>query len=174
MRKKLLKRESPRPWWRDWLCFARDWLISVPKLSRENFISISILMNLVGGIVVDTCVWIDYFRREPLPLVEKGLQEGKILLSPIVGAELIAGIRHPKELRELEFFLQDLEPVDCGFDHWMRTGKLKHFLASKGLTVTLPDVHIAQLAIENEAKIYSFDKIFSKIASVISLQLISR
>jgi predicted nucleic acid-binding protein len=127
----------------------------------------------VSELIVDTSVWIDFFRGRALPILEDGLREGRVLLAPIVAAELMSGIHRKSEREKMALFLRDLGFVPCDLDHWIKVGKLRQGLAKDGISISTPDAHVAQVALEHRALLYSFDRIFQKISLHVSLQLVT-
>jgi len=126
----------------------------------------------VSEILVDTCVWIDFFAGRPLPRLEEALQEGRVRLSPVVAAELLSGARTGAEQKKLRAFLLELETPEFGIGHWFEVGALRQKLMKRGLQVSTPDAHVAQAALDGGGSLYSFDKIFQKMAAWIPLKII--
>ena len=67
--------------------------------------------------------------------------------------------------------LTDLEIADCPLVHWIAVGDLRATLARRGLTVSTPDAHVAQCALDRDALLISHDAIFTRIAPVAALRL---
>lgn len=124
------------------------------------------------GLVVDTSVWIDFFRGESVPLLEDALALGSVVLSPLVLAELVSGARRDTERAALVDLLEDLPLHETARDHWIRVGELRRALARKGLAVSTPDAHVAQCALDRDAPLLSRDSVFSRIARTIPLRLV--
>lgn len=125
----------------------------------------------MSAIVIDTSIWVEYFRGAPLPLVDAALQDGTIALPVVVAAELLSGARRTVEAAELRDFLQLLRPHGETIAHWYRVGALRSLLARKGLHVSTPDAHVAQCALDLHAPLYARDAMFPKIAEVTPLKL---
>ncbi len=124
-------------------------------------------------LVVDTSVWIDFFKGKTIPDLESALKEARILLPSLVIAELLSGARTKHEETKLTDFLAELNRCNNAFDHWKRVGLLRRDLAKKGLNTSIPDVHIAQCALEVDGYLISPDLIFKKIAKHTSLKLLN-
>ena len=62
-------------------------------------------------------------------------------------------------------------PTDLG--HWINVGLLRQHLRRHGLTITLPDAHIAQCAIERDAALITRDAVFAKIADHTKLRVVA-
>jgi predicted nucleic acid-binding protein len=52
-------------------------------------------------------------------------------------------------------------------------GDLRRRLAEKGVTVSTPDAHVAQCAIDRDAVLLTRDDVFNKIAKATSLRITS-
>jgi tRNA(fMet)-specific endonuclease VapC len=129
----------------------------------------------VSALVIDTSSWIDYFgsglRSE---IIEDALKEGRVYLPPLVAAELSSGALGKKERASLESFLQDLPLCQTPFDHWVRVGRLRQKLLAAGETLSTPDAHVAQCALDLEGVLLSEDRLFSRIARVAGLRLVAK
>jgi predicted nucleic acid-binding protein len=125
----------------------------------------------VSGVVVDTSAWIDYFAGKEIPLLDDALKQGMVVLPPIVAAELVSGAHRKKDREQLIEFLHQLPFHQTPDAHWIDVGELRRRCREKGLSVSTPDAHVAQCAIECEGLLLSQDEIFSKIARHISLRL---
>jgi predicted nucleic acid-binding protein len=122
-------------------------------------------------LVVDTSIWVEFFRGSPLPELEDALHAGLVLLSPIVAAELLSAPLGVRERRKLTAFLGDLPLHDTPLAHWERVGSLRAALARKGLAVSTPDAHVGQCALDVGAPLWSRDGVFKRIAAQTSLRL---
>ena len=126
-------------------------------------------MNVV---VVDTSSWISYFAGQQQEALDLALQEGRVYLSPVVAAELMSGSLSRTRREQLADFLRDLPLCDAGLEHWLRVGTQRSRLARKGLTVSTPDVHVAQCAIDLGGYLLSEDRIFRRLVRHCRLRLL--
>ncbi len=126
----------------------------------------------MNGIVVDTSVWIDYFNGDSFPTVDNALKEGAVLLSPVVLAELLSAKLNTSARKQFLSFLEELKFIECGFSHWVRVGELRYLFARKGITISTPDAHIAQVCIDEGCSLISRDKIFLQMSKVVKLKLV--
>lgn len=122
-------------------------------------------------IIVDTSLWIQAFRGEEIPLLEEALKGGRIVLPPLVLAELLSGARNKNEERRLIQFLSYIPLHPVGRSHWKSVGLLRAALGRQGLAVSIPDCHIAQCTLEIEGLLLTEDKIFRKMAACLPLKL---
>lgn len=126
----------------------------------------------MSGVVIDTCVWVEYFRCRELPAVDRALQDGVVLLPLVVASELLSGVRNTKERTDFLDFLETLQPIGADFSHWCRVGDLRLLCRKSGITLSTPDAHVAQCAIDAKAGLLSFDRIFQKLPKVCGLQIL--
>ena len=125
----------------------------------------------MSGVVVDTSVWIDYLAGKDTPILENALRQGSVLLPPIVLAELVSGAHRPRERTALVDFLTDLSLCKTLIDHWIRVGELRRRCREKGISVSTPDAHVAQCALDVDALLLTYDRIFREIARLANLRL---
>jgi len=125
----------------------------------------------VSALVVDTSSWIAWLAGGGSSLVDEALEEGRLHLPVIVSAELLSGRLDDSERAELQDMLSDLPAVGTDPAHWFRVGKLRAGLRAEGLSVSTPDAHVAQCAIDTGGVLLTEDRVFEKIAKVAPLQL---
>ena len=125
----------------------------------------------MSAVVVDTSVWLEFFRGKPLPRLEDALREGLVVLPPVVAAELLSARLSKAERRSLAAFVQDLPLHPVPLSHWVAVGALRAELSHKGLSVSTPDAHVAECAIEAGGLLWSTDAIFHKMSRVSALRL---
>lgn len=125
----------------------------------------------MSALVVDTSVWVEFFRGEALPRLEEALQNGLVVLAPIVAAELLSAPLSKAERHVLVDFVNDLPLHPTPLAHWQGVGALRAELSKKGLSVSTPDAHVAACALEAKAELWSRDAIFRKVGRVSRLQL---
>ena len=125
----------------------------------------------MSALVVDTSSWIAYFAGGGSPLVDEALGEGRLYLPVVVAAELLSGRLNEDERRDLEDLLSDLPALGGDAAHWFRVGRLRSALLAKGLSVSTPDAHVAQCAIDTGGILLTEDGVFAKIAKAVPLKL---
>jgi predicted nucleic acid-binding protein len=119
----------------------------------------------VNELVVDTSVWVEFFRGVPLPALEAALEQGMVVLAPVVVAELLSAPISARERTKLADMLGDLPLHDTPFAHWRSVGELRARLARRGTTISTPDAHVAQCAIDRAAVVWSRDRVFERVAA---------
>jgi predicted nucleic acid-binding protein len=127
----------------------------------------------VSAVVVDSSVWIEFFRGRDLPTLEEALSEGRVLVPPLVVAELVSGATSRGDSQKVADLVRDLELVETPREHWVRVGELRRRLRSRGLSVSTPDAHVAQCALDVRGILLSNDAVFRRIGRLTELQLVS-
>ena len=125
----------------------------------------------MSGVVADTSEWVEYLAGRDAALLDAALSSGIVEVPPIVVAELVSGARSRKDREALVDVLEDIPVCRTPMSHWVRVGDLRRQLRSAGLTVSTPDAHVAQCAIDRDAVLLSRDAIFGKIARLRPLKL---
>ncbi len=125
----------------------------------------------MSALVVDTSSWIAYFAGRGGEEIDAALAEGRVLLSPVVAAELLSGTLDAGQRSELEDLLSDLSLCGADLAHWFRVGRLRAALRAKGVTVSTPDAHVAQCALDCRGTLLTEDRVFRQIARHTSLDL---
>jgi len=125
----------------------------------------------MSGILVDTSVWIAFFRgneeaRTLFPLIDTN----QICTNDLILAELIPFLSQKKETT-LVALLRSIEKTDLEID-WRGIIQMQMSNLEKGINrVGIPDLIIAQNAIENGLKLLSFDRHFELMKKGIGLEL---
>ena len=123
------------------------------------------------SVVVDTSVWVEYFRGSGADELQRLLDDGLVLVAPMVTAELLSAPLTTAERRELTELLTPLAHHPTPVTHWFAVGALRARLSKSGLTVSTPDAHVAQCAIEAGARLWSGNRVFARISRHADLRL---
>jgi predicted nucleic acid-binding protein len=124
-----------------------------------------------GGVVADTSVWIDFLAGRPAALLEDALAQAAVILPPIVVAELVSGARRATDRRAIQALIEELPIHETPLEHWVKVGELRRHVRDRGLSLSTPDAHVAQCAIDRDAVLLSRDSIFARIASITRLRV---
>jgi tRNA(fMet)-specific endonuclease VapC len=103
-------------------------------------------------------------------LVE-ALRQGSVVLPPIVVAELISGVRRARDRTAIQNLVAELLQHETPLEHWVRVGDLRRRLAERGISVSTPDAHVAQCALDRRAVLLSRDAVFARIAEASELEV---
>lgn len=126
----------------------------------------------MNALVVDTSSWITILARGAPEGVQRALRAGRAVLPPVVAAELLSGKMPPRRRAELRQALHGLVPFPADLAHWFRVGDLRADLAGRGVSVSVPDAHVAQCAIDLDAQLMTEDRIFALVARHAPLRLV--
>lgn len=126
-------------------------------------------------VLIDTSVWIDYFKgidNQFAEKVDEVLTFSEVYVPRVVIAELIQGAKSEKEVSVIEEFIGAFNIVDQTEDTWMKAGRLSFSMKRKGVFISIIDCYIAVIADENNCKIFSLDEHFRTIKKFIRIELI--
>lgn len=125
-------------------------------------------------VLIDTSVWIDFFRGKDAELTEQIamlLKSGKAVYTGIVALELVSGARGRKELQTLYDAFDTMEKINEKETTYLDAGKMGYEIARDGYTLGVVDLVIAQIAIENGLALMTSDEHFKVIAKNSKLRL---
>lgn len=122
------------------------------------------------GVVVDTTVWIDFFRGRNEPVCRKLrelLRREEVVLVGIVVAEVLQGIQSPSEEKLVEDHFAALRYIETSWNVWRAAAHLGRSLRTKGFTLPLSDLVVAATAMEHDLPVYSTDLHFTRISGLV-------
>lgn len=117
-------------------------------------------------ILIDTSVWIDFFRKpdtETGERIVKHLKRGSVSTCGVVVFEVLQGAADPEEFGFLEENLKGLHYLESDSEAFFKAGKASFELRKKGITLPLSDALIASLAITHHQTVWTKDQHFKKI-----------
>ena len=126
-------------------------------------------------ILIDTSVWIEYFRSKSSSVAQKVdriLEEDEIYIPKIIIAELMQGSKSTKELSIIEDFFDAFHIIDQKEDSWIKAGSLSYKLKKKGKNINLFDCYIVVIAQEYGCIIFSLNRHFKEMQSLIDVSMI--
>ena len=123
------------------------------------------------SVLVDTSVWVEYLRSgnyaEKLDFL---IDENLIVTNDLILAELIPFLKL-KNQKKLISLLQHIERLDLSID-WNQIVAYQYNCLKNGINgVGIPDLIIAQNALQNHCKIFSLDDHFRLMKDILNLQL---
>ena len=129
-------------------------------------------------IVVDSSVWIDFFRGTRTPQAEKLdvlLGTTRIAVGDLILAEVLQGVRDEGEFQQVRKTLDSFEQVDLvGRDIAIQAAKNFRKLRDLGLTVRKTiDTLIATRCIESNFALLHSDRDFDAFEMHLGLQVVS-
>ncbi|HHV82890.1 MAG TPA: PIN domain-containing protein [Tepidanaerobacter syntrophicus] len=129
-------------------------------------------MELQSKVLIDTSIWIEYFRGNAQigEAVDLLIDAGSAYITGPIIAELIQGIKNKKQAEELLASLKALPYVDIRKSDWSDIGFFSLELRKKGIAIPFTDAVITCMAIKNHLCIYSLDKHFDLIDGLVKFQ----
>jgi len=129
----------------------------------------------VDRVLVDTSVWVDYFRGASPPISEqldRLLSDAEVCVPKIVLAELLQGAKSDREASVIEDFLEAFTIIDQGPETWIKAGRLSRRLRSRGASIHLIDCYIAMIAEQSNCALFTLDDHFQEIQKALPLRLL--
>jgi len=122
-------------------------------------------------VLVDTSIWIDYFRGgKNSSDLEFLIDENIIVTNEIILAELIPYLKIKKQMEVIKL-LNEVNQISLDI-HWEEIIQLQVKCLKSGANgIGIPDLIIAQNANQNNCKIYSLDKHFKLLNKVLKIKL---
>ena len=122
-------------------------------------------------VLVDTSIWIDYFREgENSKDLDFLIDENLIVTNTIILAELIPYLKIKKQTKVIKLLHEvNSLPLDIQWEEIIEF-QVK-CLKSGANGVGIPDLIIAQNAMQNNCEVYSLDKHFRLLSQVLKVKL---
>ena len=122
-------------------------------------------------VLVDSSVWVDYFRgggnSDKLDFL---IDENILVINDLILAELIPFLRIKNHYNLIDL-LNFVERLDLKID-WEQIIDFQHKCLRRGINgIGIPDLIIAQNALQNHCKIYSLDQHFKMMKKPLELSL---
>jgi predicted nucleic acid-binding protein len=123
------------------------------------------------SVLVDSSVWIEYFRNaEQADVLEMLIEENLVVTNDLILAELVPALQ-VRKLRELIALLREIKRQPMNID-WNDIIKMQTACLNKGINgVGIPDLIIAQNAMQGGLRLLSNDKHFSIISKFLPLDI---
>lgn len=122
----------------------------------------------VTPILVDSSVWIDYYRPQGPAALKHRLQEelrlGTVATMGLIAVEILQGAPTPAVLASLEEDLLGLQWLEVTQDVWLDAGRLGSRLRQAGLSIPATDVVIAATAMHYRCHLWHRDEDFTRLA----------
>jgi predicted nucleic acid-binding protein len=130
-------------------------------------------------IVVDSSVWIDFFRdarRPEVDLLDGLVQRERIVLGDLILCEVLRGLRTPRDVILVEDYFAAFEVVEMGGARLARRAAANyHTLREKGVTIRKTiDLLIATWCLDNDARLLHRDRDFDPFASAFGLRVVRK
>jgi predicted nucleic acid-binding protein len=126
-------------------------------------------------ILVDSSVWVDYFRAADTPqviLLDSYLGRQRIAIGDLVAAEVLQGVQDDKEFKQVKKVFDSFTRLDlCGYDLALKAAENYRLLRAQGITVRKTiDTLIATRCIQDDLTLLHADKDFLPFAKHLGLR----
>jgi predicted nucleic acid-binding protein len=127
-------------------------------------------------ILVDSTVWIDYFRAADTPqvaLLDSYFGSTRLAVGDLIAAEVLQGVRDEREFKLVKKTLDAFEHVDLvGYELAVRASENYRTLRDHGFTVRKTiDTLIATYCIENGLTLLHADRDFAPFVKHLGLKV---
>lgn len=130
-------------------------------------------------VIVDTSVWSLALRRHsPVSnpealLLRRMIEEGEsIFLLGVILQEILQGVRHPRDFRQLREHLEAYPLLPVRREHYVKAAELQNHLTRNGVQAATIDALIAASAIAHGCHLFTNDNDFQFIARHCDLKLL--
>jgi tRNA(fMet)-specific endonuclease VapC len=120
-------------------------------------------------IIADTCVWIEFFRNPDSSVsarLKQLLLERRVVMVGMVLAEILQGIRNPKEAKTVKEALGRLPYLEITREMWEKAGDLSASLRKGGKPIPLSDLLIAAAGQLSAHEVFTVDPHFDEVEGV--------
>ncbi|HOB96149.1 MAG TPA: PIN domain nuclease [Aquabacterium sp.] len=126
-------------------------------------------------ILVDSSVWIDYFRAADTPqvaLLDSLLGRTRIAVGDLIAAEVLQGVRDDKQFQWVKQVFDSFTRLDlCGYDLAVKAAENHRVLRANGITIRKTiDTLIATRCIEDGLTLLHADRDFVPFAQHLGLR----
>ena len=127
-------------------------------------------------ILVDSSVWIDYFRSADTPqvaLLDSFFGRSPLAVGDLIAAEVLQGVRDEREFKWVKKTLDAFEHIDlAGYDLAVKASENYRSLRAMGITIRKTiDTLIATRCIENGLTLLHADRDFLPFAQHLGMKV---
>jgi predicted nucleic acid-binding protein len=127
-------------------------------------------------ILVDSSVWIDYFRSADTPqvaLLDSFFGRSRMAVGDLIAAEVLQGVRDEREFRWVKRTLDAFDHIDlAGYELAIKASQNYRLLRARGITIRKTvDTLIATRCIEDGLTLLHADRDFLPFATHLGLKV---
>lgn len=124
------------------------------------------------SVLVDTSVWIEYFRTgNNSEKLDFFIDENIIVINDLILSELVPSLRVRNQQKVIKL-LNNISKLDLLID-WRQITEFQFKCLKNGLNgIGIPDLIITQNAKQNNCAVYTFDRHFQLIKDILKFQII--
>jgi tRNA(fMet)-specific endonuclease VapC len=126
-------------------------------------------------ILIDTSVWIEFFRRKGSPAslkLREWLKLNQVYYTGPIAVELYQGAKTTREIQIINNLLETINHVDITRTHYHHAGLTSQKAARDGKIFSTIDMVIAAVAHDENLSLFSLDHHFQEIAHYFDMSLI--
>jgi hypothetical protein len=131
----------------------------------------------VDKIIVDTSVWIDFFKGQLQDPVRTNficaLDNRDVVVTQIIFHEILMGTKNKKQYNEIEEMFSAVTKLSLPPEKLSDFNQFAWKTHRLGLAGKFTDVHIAYLSLLHQYPVLSFDRYFHKLARQKLIQVIT-
>lgn len=127
-----------------------------------------ISMDNFQKVLIDSSVWIDYFRKGKSKVEEQVnllLDENRIVLCGMVELEILQGLRGNEQVIIQDLF-SVLHYVNTERSDFVNAGLILNDLRKKGITIPSSDCLIAAQCLHHKLPLFTLDKDFKQVRNL--------
>ena len=123
------------------------------------------------SILVDSSIWIDYFKSgKNSERLDYFIDENILVVNDLILAELIPFLKLKRQAKIIQL-IKSINRLELNIN-WSQLIDFQSKCLKNGINgIGIPDLIIAQNAIQNDCSVYSLEKHFKMMTSVIELRL---
>ena len=124
------------------------------------------------NVLVETSTWIDYLRAGTQnQIINNLIDDNRILTNELILTELIPTLTIQKQSKFIALlYLLPVQPISID---WNEIRSMQTICLKNGFNdIGIPDLIIAQNAIQNDTPLYTLDKHFHSLTEITSLKLL--
>jgi len=123
------------------------------------------------SVLVDSSIWIDYFRSgKNSEKLDYFLEENLLVINELILAELIPFLKIKRQ-RKIITLLKAIRKLALNI-RWDEIIDMQHQCLKKGIQgIGIPDLIIAQNAVQNHCTVYTLGRHFKMMKHVVHLKL---
>ncbi len=124
-------------------------------------------------VLVDSSVWIQYFKKGKLPILDSLIEENLVCVNELILTELIPILRKQQQSVAIDS-LNSLDNVPLKID-WELIREYQYMNLKYGINkVGIPDLMILQQVIEEKMTLYTLDKHFKLMNEIYNFELVGK
>ena len=125
-------------------------------------------------VLIDSSVWIDYYRPGPAAALRSavidGLTQDAVFTMPLIVAEVVQGAPDEETLETLLDDFHALRQIEVGFEVGKRAARIGYAMRRLGNPTPTADLLIAAAALAADSELWHRDVHFTQIARVAPLR----